>query len=68
MPNLHWPSGALVYLNVAGQKMLVLNTHRVAADLLDRRGTIYNDRPQFISNLCGRECLQNVVLKPCVLA
>ena len=44
-------AGALVYLSVAGQKMLVLNSHKVAADLLDRRGTIYSDRPQFISKL-----------------
>ena len=36
-------------MSLAGQKILVLNTHKVAADLLDRRGTIYSDRPQFIS-------------------
>jgi len=53
MPNLHWPTGPLVYLSVAGQKMLVLNSHKVAADLLDRRGTIYSDRPNFISKLYG---------------
>jgi len=53
VPKFHRPTGPLVYLSVAGQKMLVLNTHKVAADLLDRRGTIYSDRPQFISELCG---------------
>ena len=38
-----------MYLTVAGQGILVINTHRVAADLLDRRGHIYSDRPRFIS-------------------
>ena len=38
-----------MYLTVAGQGILVINTHRVAADLLDRRGHIYSDRPRMIS-------------------
>jgi len=38
-----------MYLTVGGQGILVLNTHRVAADLLDRRGHIYSDRPRMIS-------------------
>ena len=42
-------AGPLVYLTVAGQRILVLNAHQVAADLLDRRGHIYNDRPRMIS-------------------
>ena len=42
-------AGPLVYLTVAGQGILVLNTHQVAADLLDRRGHIYSDRPRMIS-------------------
>ena len=41
--------GPLVYLTVAGQGILVLNTHQVAADLLDRRGHIYSGRPRMIS-------------------
>ena len=41
--------GPLVYLTVGGQGILVLNTHQVAADLLDRRGHIYSDRPRMIS-------------------
>ena len=39
-------AGPLVYLTVAGQGILVLNTHQVATDLLDRRGHIYSDRPR----------------------
>jgi len=37
--------GPVVYLNVAGQPVIVLNTHKAAADLLDRRANIYSDRP-----------------------
>ena len=40
--------GDLVYLNAAGQPVVVLNSHKVATDLLDRRATIYSDRPHNI--------------------
>ena len=43
-------------MNMAGQKILVLNTKKVAADLLDRRGSIYSSRPRFISTSC-HQCL-----------
>ena len=35
-------------MSIAGQGILVLNSNRVAVDLLDRRGAIYSDRPRFI--------------------
>ncbi|KAJ4488372.1 cytochrome P450, partial [Lentinula aciculospora] len=38
----------LVHIRVAGQSILIMNTHKVTADLLDRRGPIYSDRPRFI--------------------
>jgi len=50
------PSGDVVYLNAAGQPIIVLNTQKVAADLLDRRAGIYSDRPRNIvaaQILCG---------------
>ncbi|VDC00277.1 unnamed protein product [Peniophora sp. CBMAI 1063] len=40
--------GDVIYLNAAGQPMVVLNSQKAAADLLDRRAGIYSDRPQFI--------------------
>ncbi|KAJ3847214.1 cytochrome P450 [Lentinula lateritia] len=40
--------GPLVQINVAGQSIVIMNTHKVASDLLDRRGPIYSDRPRFI--------------------
>ena len=52
-------TGPLVYLTVFGQGILVLNTHQVAVDLLDRRGNIYSDRPRLISK-CGSCCQPSV--------
>ncbi|KAF5374224.1 hypothetical protein D9758_004661 [Tetrapyrgos nigripes] len=40
--------GPIFSLNLAGQTVVVLNSHKVAADLLDRRSTMYSDRPRFI--------------------
>jgi hypothetical protein len=37
-----------MYVNAAGQPIVVLNSRKVAADLLDRRATIYSDRPRNI--------------------
>jgi len=42
------PSGDVIYLNAAGQPMVILNSQKVAADLLDRRAGIYSDRPRNI--------------------
>ncbi|KAH9047990.1 cytochrome P450 [Lactarius deliciosus] len=41
--------GDLMYLSVFGQGILVVNSQRVAVDLLDKRSNIYSDRPQSIS-------------------
>lgn len=41
-------TGPIMYLNLAGQNVVVLNTLSVAADLLDRRAAIYSSRPKFI--------------------
>ncbi|KAI0041516.1 cytochrome P450 [Auriscalpium vulgare] len=40
--------GDLIYLNVGGQPLLVVNSLKVTADLLDRRARIYSDRPRNI--------------------
>ncbi|KAJ3514436.1 hypothetical protein NLJ89_g2382 [Agrocybe chaxingu] len=40
--------GPVLYLNILGQPMIVLNTHKAATDLLDRRSAIYSDRPRDI--------------------
>jgi len=40
--------GDMTYLEAFGQGILLLNSHTVAVDLLDRRSGIYSDRPSFI--------------------
>ncbi|KAK0226846.1 cytochrome P450 [Armillaria nabsnona] len=40
--------GDLMYFNVAGQPLVVLNSQKVAADLLDRRAGKFSDRPRNI--------------------
>ena len=40
--------GEIIYLNAAGQPIVILNSQRVAVDLLDRRSGIYSDRPRNI--------------------
>jgi hypothetical protein len=40
---------------MAGQDVLVLNTHAAASDLLERRANIYSDRPRFIGTLLAVE-------------
>ncbi|KAI0076940.1 cytochrome P450 [Panus rudis PR-1116 ss-1] len=48
--------GPIYSLNLGNQLLVVLNNHKVATDLLDKRSTIYSDRPRSIMTgelLCG---------------
>ena len=48
--------GDVFYVNAAGQSIIVLNSQKAAADLLDRRAGIYSSRPRSIvagEILCG---------------
>ncbi|EIN11993.1 cytochrome P450 [Punctularia strigosozonata HHB-11173 SS5] len=40
--------GPIIHLNIAGQSVIVVNSHEVATDLFDRRHQIYSDRPRNI--------------------
>ncbi|KAK7449184.1 hypothetical protein VKT23_013330 [Stygiomarasmius scandens] len=40
--------GDYIFLNAGGQPLLVVSSSKVAGDLLDRRATIYSDRPKNI--------------------
>ncbi|KAF5372131.1 hypothetical protein D9758_005078 [Tetrapyrgos nigripes] len=40
--------GSIVYLNMAGQPMVILNTKKTVEDLLDQRTSKYSARPHFI--------------------
>lgn len=40
--------GDLIYLHVLGHPMVVLSSLDVVRDLLDKRSSIYSDRPRFV--------------------
>jgi hypothetical protein len=37
--------GGLIYINAAGQPVVIINSPKIGVALLDRRATIYSDRP-----------------------
>ncbi|KAJ7927763.1 cytochrome P450 [Mycena leptocephala] len=41
-------SGEVIHLEVLGRTMINLDSYRAAVDLLDKRGSVYSDRPKFI--------------------
>ncbi|KAI9445682.1 cytochrome P450 [Lactarius psammicola] len=41
--------GEMMYVSALGQGVLVINSQRVAIDLLEKRSSIYSDRPHYIS-------------------
>ncbi len=55
--SLRWLApGDLVYLNTAGQPIVIINSPKAAVALLDRRAAIYSDRPRYIVGseiMCG---------------
>jgi len=42
-------SGEMMYISALGQGVLVINSQRVAIDLLEKRSNIYSDRQRYIS-------------------
>jgi hypothetical protein len=41
--------GEMMYVSAVGQGVLVINSQRVAIDLLEKRSNIYSDRLHYIS-------------------
>ncbi|KAF7352074.1 O-methylsterigmatocystin oxidoreductase [Mycena venus] len=39
--------GPVMHLKVLGRSMVILDTYQAAVDLLDKKGSIYSDRPKF---------------------
>jgi len=67
-----WKYGPIVRLNLGGTNTIVLNTHKVASDILDRRAQIYSDRMSFLpfrfsmsSNEYPRQALTLLSLAKC---
>jgi hypothetical protein len=42
-------SGEMMYVSALGQGVLVINSQRIAVELLEKRSNIYSDRRHFIS-------------------
>jgi len=40
--------GDVIYFNALGRSIIVLNSAQAAIDLLDKRSSIYSDRPRFV--------------------
>ncbi|TFK34662.1 cytochrome P450 [Crucibulum laeve] len=57
LPASQWAKqfGDVTYLHVLGQGLVFLNSPEAAFDLLDKRGSIYSDKPQLVmvGDLCG---------------
>jgi hypothetical protein len=43
-----YPESDIIYVNLLGQPVIVLNSVKSAVDLLDKKGAIYSDRPRFV--------------------
>ena len=43
--------GKIIYVHVFGQGLVFLNTVEACTDLLDKRGSIYSDKPHLV--MCG---------------
>ncbi|KAI9439487.1 cytochrome P450, partial [Lactarius psammicola] len=52
--------GEMMYVSALGQGVLVINSQRVAVDLLEKRSNVYSDRPRYIS--AGDFSSKNLVL------
>ncbi|KLO07928.1 cytochrome P450 [Schizopora paradoxa] len=40
--------GDMIYLEVVGVPVLIINSHEIAMDLLSKRSSLYSSRPQFV--------------------
>ncbi len=48
-----------MYVSALGKGVLIINSQRVAIDLLEKRSNIYSDRPRYIS--AGDYLTQNMM-------
>lgn len=66
LPAMRWARqyGDIVYLHVFGQGLVFVNSPEAASDLLDKRGSVYADKPQFTMacELCN--CKNMVAFTP----
>jgi len=42
-----------MHVDVIGQSIIIINSSKIAKELMDKRSSIYSDRPHFVSALCS---------------
>jgi hypothetical protein len=55
VPPISSCTGDVVYLHILGQGLVFLNSPEAAFDLLDKRGSIYSDKPSLV--MAGELCV-----------
>ncbi|KAG8956971.1 hypothetical protein FRC00_004648 [Tulasnella sp. 408] len=56
--------GPMTFVKVPGSNILIINSYEAATDLLDKRGTLYADRPRMV--MMGEMIGQNFAASPVV--
>jgi hypothetical protein len=41
-------AGDIIYIHLLGQPMIILSSEETVRDLMDKRSSIYSDRPRFV--------------------
>jgi hypothetical protein len=45
--------GPLIYVRLLGRDVIIINSEEVLQELIEKRSSIYNDRPRYVTNeLC----------------
>ena len=48
--DLVWP-GDIMSVDIIGQPIVIINSRKIAKELMDGRSSLYSDRPHFVSAL-----------------
>lgn len=55
--------GDIIHVNVFGQTFVIVSSLKIAEDLLEKRSSIYSDRPHFVSTVFGRPTIWGTFLQ-----
>lgn len=47
--DVHATAGSLIYAEFFGRRTLIINSVKIARDLLDKRGAMYSSRPRLLT-------------------
>ena len=46
--------GKIMHVDIFGQSFIILNSSKIARDLMEKRSSIYSDRPHFVGLYSSR--------------